>query len=321
MRRTSLALVLLAVTTAACSGPEARVDFGGKAVPINVAFGKPPGVPKPASGPVTLRPAPNGIGVVPFVPGLGPVPRRPGPGVPTSAPSGSPSVASVPCPSQDPLRFPRKEATNLVGSAVPEGTYPYRIKGSFTINGTKTPYNETLSTKVDQIEADTAGRRRYQLSFRLLGVPYTVTYVVQDPVEAVAGEIALSRAAQDSEDDSGPVFEPVEPLRLLQLRAERGITWTDVGADPLSSSTSTVDGEIIDKVRVNACGVPVEAWKSVVTQRVVTPGQDITSTRTLFFATGMGGLLVGEQVSFKGTAGSDTVSGESTSTINVDPAA
>ena len=320
MRRRLVPVVVLAIGATACAGPEPRLEFGGKAVPINVAFGKPPSDATPAPGapaPV-LQPGPGGIGVVPVVPVAG------GPsflGVPSFAPDASPSPAppTPSCPNQDPLAFPQREATNVVTDPVPEGTFPYRVTGSFTVNGKKTPYAATEQQTVKRLETDAAGRVRYSMSSVVLGVPYTVTYAISPPVEAFTGEIGLESTVRDSADGSGASFRPVEPLRLLQLRAEKDARWTEAASDPLSASSATVDGQIADKVRLNACGKPVEAWKAVVTQRTITPGQDITATRTLFFATGYGGLLVGEQVSYSGTAGGEQVAGDSTSTINVDP--
>lgn len=321
-------LALVAVAVTGCAGPEPRVDFGGKAVPINVAFGKSASdaaSPPRAAVPV-LQPGPGGVGVIlvlPGFPGLRPpalVPPAPGavtPVVPVAPSAALPAA----CPAQDPLAFPQREATNVVTGEVPEGAFPYRGTGSFTVNGKKTPFSGTDLKTVKRLEPDAVGRDRYSMSFRVLDVPFTVTYVVQLPVEAVPGEIGLGSTVQDSTDGSGASFRPVEPLRLLQLRAERGASWTEASSDPLSASSGTVEGTVVDKVRLNACGKPVEAWKSVVTQRIVTPGQDITATRTLFFGTGYGGLLLGEQVSYTGTAGGDDVSGESTTTINVDPAA
>jgi len=318
MRRVIGVTVVIVLATA-CAGPKPKIDYGGKSVPISVAFGKPKAATTP---PLVLRPGPGGIGVVPFVPGLGGfAPRPAGTPAPVAPTPTTQPQRPVSCPEQDPFKFPRREATNVVADAVPEGTFPYRIKGSFTVNGTKTPYTSTVVTTVKRLPSDATDRRRFQLSFSLLEVSYTVTYSVRPPVEAVPGEIGLASVVRDDPDELGATFLPDEPLRLLQLRAERGITWTDTGTDPGSQSTATVNGLIADKARVNACGQPVEAWKSVVTQRTVTPDQDVTATRTLFFATGYGGLLVGETVSFTGTAGGDKVSGESSSTINVDPAA
>jgi hypothetical protein len=318
-RRLVPVLALLAVGATACAGPEQRVEFGGKAVPINVAFGKPPsdGTPSPGAAAPVLQPGPGGIGVVPVLPVRGPSPM----GVPSFGPDPStPPPAPTPsCPPQDPLAFPQREATNVVSDPVPEGSFPYRVTGSFTVNGKKTPYAGTDVQVVKRLENDAAGRARYSMSYVALGVPYTVTYAITPPLEAFSGEIGLESVVRESADGSGASFRPVEPLRLLQLRAERDARWTEAASDPLSASSATADGTIAGKVRLNACGKPVEAWKAVVTQRTITPGQDITATRTLYFATGYGGLLVGEQVSYSGTAGGDQVSGSSTSTINVDP--
>lgn len=326
-RRWLLPLAVLVLTTA-CAGPQQRLDFGGKAVPINVAFGKPDAEQSPEPGPPpVLQPVPGGIGVVPVFPAPGGAPRtprqeqptRPDPAVPP-APSPSP-----PCPPQDPLAFPRAEATNRVEAEVPEGSFPFRVTGEYSVDGEKTSYNEVVVQTVRREEADPAGRKRFSVEYTLLGVPYTVSYAVQAPVDAVVdavpGEIGLAGLVRDSDDGRGASFRPAEPLRLLQLRAEREATWTEAGTDPLTGSSGTVDGVVEDKVNINACGQPVETWKSVVTQRIVTPLQDITATRTLHFATGYGGLLVAEEVSFSGRAGTDAVSGSSTMTINVDPGA
>lgn len=312
---------VLAVGATGCAGPKPRVDYAGKAVPINVAFGKPPTDKKATPAPGTvLAPAPSGVGVVPLVPGIS-VGPAPGPSVPGVAPSVAPPVAAA-CRDQDPFKFPRREATNVVSDEVPEGQFPYRTSGSFTVNGKKTPYSQVVFETVKRLDPDAAGRHRFTVHYGLLGAPYTLTYVVTPPPDPnVPGEIGLASIVRDSTDGSGASFTPAKPLRQLQLRAEKGVRWTDATSDALSASSATADGTIVDKTRVNACGQPVEAWKAEVTQRIITPGQDVTSTRTLYFATGYGGLLVAEQVSYTGTAGGDTVSGESLTTINVDPGA
>jgi hypothetical protein len=313
--RTAPLLVALALSLTACAGPKQHLDFAGKAVPINVAFGKPP-APKnatPAPG-MVLQPAPGGVGVVPFLPGSGPRVVATPSVLPTTAP------APEPCPAQDPFKFPRHEATNLVETDVPEGEFPFRVSGSYTVNGKKTPYTQTVFETVKRLDPDPAGRKRFSVHSTLLGVAYTITYVITPPPDPnVPGEIGLESVVEKSGGTSEASFMPAKPLRLLQLRAGPGVTWTDVSSDPLSATSTYVNGSIAGKARINACGRPVEAWKSQVTQRIVTPGEDITSTRTLFFGTGYGGLLLGEVTSYSGTAGSDDVSGQSTSLINVDP--
>jgi hypothetical protein len=319
MRRDSAArplllCVLLALT--ACAGPKERLDFGGKSVPINVAFGKPPAAKgyKPPPG-TTLQPAPGGVGVVPFVPRSA-VPSG------TAAPVPLPTQSAVDCPAQDPFKFPRREATNVVENDAPEGEFPFRTTGSYTVNGKKTPYTQIVFETVKRLEPDATGRKRFSVHSTLLGVAYTITYVVTPPPDPnVPGEVGLESIVQNSAGSAGASFTPAKPLRLLQLRAEQGVTWTDATSDPLSASSAYVNGTISGKARINACGQPVEAWKTQITQRLVTPGQDITSTRTLYIATGYGGLLVGDETSYTGSAGGDTVSGQSTTLIDVDPAA
>lgn len=310
------AVLVLALASAGCAGPKETVDYAGKAVPINVAFGKPPAAKgvKPAPGTV-LQPAPSGVGVVPFVPGGGGV--APG-GLASPAPV--PTAAPEACPAQDPLKFPRREATNVVTNDVPEGQFPYRVTGFYSDNGKKTPYSQTVFETVKRLDPDPAGRKRFSVAYPLLGIAYTLVYVVTPPPDpTIPGEVGLESIVQHGANGDGASFTPAKPLRLLQLRAEKGVTWRDATTDPLSASSATVDGTITGKFRVNACGQPVEAWTSQVTQRVITPGQDITATRTLYFGTGYGGLLLGEHVSYSGTAGGNAVAGESTMLVNVDP--
>lgn len=308
-------LLVGAVSATGCSGPQQRLDFGGKAVPINVAFGKPPTDRKATPVPGTvLQPVPGGIGVVPFAPGT--VPAGSGGSVPVP----SAGAALDPCPAQDPFKFPRREATNVVEQDVPEGQFPFRISGSYTQNGKKTQYSQTVYETVKRLASDPAGRKRFSVHDSLLGIAYTATYVVTPPPDPnVAGEIGLESMVEQGGDNAS--FTPAKPLRLLQTRAEKGVTWTDATSDPLSATSATVSGVITDKARINACGQPVEAWKAQVSQRLISQNQDITSTRTLYFGTGYGGLLVGEHNSYSGTARGDTVSGESTTLINVDPGA
>lgn len=311
------ALIVLALAATSCAGPKQRLDYGGKAVPINVAFGKPPAAKGATPVPGTvLQPVPSGVGVIPIVPG-----GVSGAGVPpTSSPAPMLTSVPVPCPPQDPFKFPRHEATNVVTNEVPQGQFPYRVSGFYTDNGKRTSYSQTVFQTVKRLDPDAAGRKRFSVRYSLLGVAYTLVYVVTPPPDpTIPGEVGLESIVQNGVKGDGASFMPAKPLRLLQLRAEKGVTWRDATTDPLSASSATVDGRIAEKSRINACGQPVEAWKSQVTQRVITPGQDVTATRIMFFGTGYGGLLLGEHVSYSGMAGGNTVSGESSTFVNVDP--
>src|SRR5205823_3894165 len=142
-RALSTALAVLAVVPAACAGPKPKLDFGGKAVPINVAFGKPKdGEPGSVAGPSTVEVVPGAIGVVP-------VPRpavsRPAGSAappttatpPTTVDFGSAAPPSDPCPEAGPFAFPRADADTQVRAVAPEGDYPFRVRASTTINGNK----------------------------------------------------------------------------------------------------------------------------------------------------------------------------------------
>ena len=326
MTRRSIAIAFASLfVVAACAGPEPRVDFAGKAVPINVAFGKPgpkdPGAPPPTAD---LVPVPAGVGVVPVVVRVVDVVQE--------RTTTTRKAAPAPCPDRGPLTFSSEEAPEIVRTLAPEGTYPFRINGYAVESGKRTDLAGTVDVKVGAARSEGEGRSSFTLTYAAGGATSAVAYAVTAPASipgtpnnagADTGSIALRSITSSGNGTSPASFSPPKPLRLIPLRPARGATFRDATNDPTSGSTATVEGLVVDKLDdVNACGTPVQAWKVQITQRMVTPFQDITSEQSIWFATQYGGLPVKQVVKYNGAVGPSRqtpVSGETVFEISEDP--
>lgn len=325
LRLRALAIAALALAVAgACTGPEPRLSFGGKAVAVNVAFGNPdPDDPRAPEEPTELRPVGGGVGVVPVLPSSRRAESAERPPEPSAPPATTTTTAARPltvaCPPQDPFLFPA-EATRQVDAPAPEGTYPFRVTGSSTVGEEEEPLGGTIEKVVEHAEAHDDGSLSFEVVTTLADVTTRESWVVQPAADRVAGHVGLAAVeAQGRGIDQTPSFTALKPVKLLQLKPEPGLAWQDATSDPLTGTVFSYDAEVVGKGRINACGAPIDAWEVKATQRVVTPNQDVTSTRTTWFATQYGGLIVQEAVTWSGRAGVEDVSGEYTATINQVP--
>jgi len=327
-------VALLIALVTGCSGPSPQLSFGGKAVPVNVAFGGPAdGDPRVVDGPVVDFPAPAGLGVVPTSPL--PANALPGVSVPLATVPGAKSPPTTrppvlePCPTRDPFSFPISEADNQVRTDVRTGTYPYRVSGTATGAEGSGPFNAVVAHTFAKLGQSTDGTRTFTDSFSQFGVDTVATYKARPSdglnagnvgTEASTGEVELSSIV--SRQTAGPAssFAPSgSGLRYIQLRATDGVTWRDASNDPTTRSTVTINGKILSRSVVDACGQPVSAWQVAATQTIVTPSENITSTVNRWIATQYGGIVVKEEVAYSGTKNGTAIQGRYVSTIARDP--
>jgi hypothetical protein len=330
LRHAGVALAL--VVLAGCAGPHRPLHFGGKAVPVNVAFGGPAkGDPRLGGGPFVDVPAPSGLGVVPtpvaavnVLPAVVPVATVPG--TPTTT---RPATPPDPCPARDPLAFPLSDADNQVRVDAPKGTFRYRVTGTATGADGRGPFDEVVTHEVAPAGTSGDGTRTFT-DTATAGASKVVTTYKARPSEGLGvgatgtevgtGEVELSSVVATTTAGSAASFAPSgSGLRLLQLRAADGVSWSDVSNDPLSQSTLTIDARIIGRGVVDACGQPVSAWQVAGTQTIVTPSENVTSTVNRWVATQYGGLVVKEEVSYSGTKNGVAIQGRRLTTIMRDP--
>jgi hypothetical protein len=318
MRRLA-AVMAVAVLAAGCSGPHAPLTFGGKAVPVNVSFGKPAANdPRAPAVPFALGPVPGGLGVVPVAS------LRVGNVYPDPLPIDGPDAP--PCPTADPRDVraqPRLAAGRDLSGAPADGRLLYRIDGAFDNSGHgPEAFRGTIARTVKVTAHNPDGSIDFAVTTDALGVTSTAAYAGRQANGNVPGQVGLASVKATGKGiDAQPSFSAVKPVTLMQLQPTPGLTWTDSTVDPLTGTTYAVNGKVLAKDRVDACGVFVDAWKVALSQDVETPFQQIHSEITDWFATQYGGLIVQELVSWHGTAGIDDVQGQYTATVDKDPGA
>lgn len=312
-----LAAVLGAVLLPGCVGPQPRLTIGGATVPIDVAFGAvEPGRPGvPATPPVRVVPVPAG-GVLPVF--LPPPSDQAGA---TAGPTGpaAPRAPAPPCPPTSPLAPPAVEADTQVTAAAPEGTYPYRVTGTYTLDGTTSPLDGTLGYRVSDSELAADGSGRFTMTATADGVSVRRRYVVSPPTDVGSGAVALAELRGEG---GGPTasYEPVKPLTELPLPAAKDLTFRDTSTDPLTGSAIVVDGVVNGREeRVEACGEPVDAWKVTTQRRTTSGGQVLEETASTWYATQYGGMPVRFDFTYAGTFGGSSFSAKVSQVINVVP--
>jgi hypothetical protein len=316
MRRPVLLGLALSLVLSACGGPKPSLTFGGKAVPVNVSFGK-PGADGPKQAYV-LAPVPAGLGVVPVA---GKVFR---PTLPTSLPDTPPPAACPPANPADVEDQPKAEAGRDFAGPPKAGALPFSVKGKYVSAANTVNFDGFMTRVVLDPAVDANGRITFAVRSLALDVDTTATYVSTQAnassVVEVPGEIGLkSVTAKGKGIDGTPSFSAPDPVTLMRMRPNPGVTWNDGTVDPLTGTTFRVAGTVAGKDRVDACGQFVDAWRVALSQDVTTPLEQIHSEITYWFATQYGGLVVKEAVSWSGMAGLTKVSGDYVATVMKDP--
>lgn len=307
MRRVAL---VLALTTAACGGPQPELSFGGKSVPVNVSFGKPAADDPRAETPFVLAPVLGGVGVVPVAE---PKPKR-APRI-DELPPLAPSTG---CGPEDARITPEAEATRELSQApVPAGEYPYRLEAK--VDGKE--YKGDFVRTVSDLGPSAGGAiRSFSVKTTALGVTQEWVYETRATLDRVPGMVGLRSVSTSGQGiDGNPSFSGAKAVTLLPLDASAAATFEDATTDPRTATTFKVSGRVVGKDQVWACGANIDAWQVAITQEVVTPLQRISAEITYWIATQYGGMVVQESVAWTGTAGLTPVDGYYTATINKVP--
>lgn len=314
-------VLVMALVVAGCGGPKPKLSFGGKAVPVNVSFGK-PGPDDPRSQvPIELAPVPSGFGVVPV-----PVGRQTTfVTEPPPPPAGPPKALCRIADPTDPNDLPKTEAGRDFAGPPKNGVLPFRVDGSYAEDGEdgdKIEYRGVLTRVVSDARTEPDGSIRFTVGTVGGAVNTTATYVSTQANDRIPGAFALESLEANAADIEGrPSFKAAKPLTQMQMRPTPGLAFNDASTDPLTGSAYTVSGKVIGKSRVDACGQLVEAWQVTLTQRFVTPLQRVDSEVNYWVATQYGGLIVKEAVHYSGTAGRTEFEGTYEASVLKDPGA
>lgn len=303
-------LALLAVAASAC-GPETPVEVGVKDYSTDIVYGaqnKPaPPTPIPAANPNPGFPS--------FIV---PPPPAPSASSASSAPPLPPPTAVIACPEDDPFSFPAQPATGDVPVLPVAGTYSFRQQGTITVGDAEA---QQLPPTSDRVLRNVSGEPgidvTYDVEITSFGETTTTSYAVRQTTgDPSLDGIYITRIVTQRADGSVDEFSPLNGVRLLALPVGPAVSWSDVGTDPLRATSMVVQGEVVDKGRVNACGTVLDSWTVEVTGQLLGPGKDLALTATYQVGTQLGGIVLADHIRLSGTDGGMSVELESISTIN-----
>lgn len=253
--RGSMLAALILVAMAGCAGPQAPLLVGIKEVPSDVVLTRKR--PQAATAPI------------------------PPIGLPIREPAISafehPIFEAVvgPCPSADPLAAPSKEAVNTILLPPAAGTYSFRNEGSFEVSGANAKKGAfpSLSTRTvkEVFKVMTPGSTETWYRFDVEAVLadfYTTTTYTLVPEQAgptvVTGPqpgLFITRVQTQLPNGTSEDFRPANfpGLLLLPFPFSPGVEWNAAGADPRSGTAMAFTGLVGQKVRIDACGTPLDA--------------------------------------------------------------
>lgn len=331
--RTAAVVTASLVCLAGCAGPTATVTFGGKSVPLAVAFGAPPptvlrmALPPGGVGGFPLVPVADGVGVLPVASVNGPDSVISSyPGATADAGFGPPQAAALACPGLPAHSSSREAAPSIATGLPPVGKFPILFSGEYTQAGKTSYFSGRGSQQVGSESTSQAGSTSFQVTAVMLGSATTYSYLVDPPTQSVEQSVNDGMIALSSVTGAGGLgyqasFKPSAPLELLTQPAFDAETWSGADTDASSGTAAQVSGVVQGEKLANACGAGIDTWEANDTIKTTSPNEAITTTLQIYFATQYGGLPVLEVESYSGTAGSTQVSGSLTWVYLEDPGA
>jgi hypothetical protein len=298
-------------------------------VPLDITVGNRP-LEEPAK-PGAPTPAPVAEALPAFtVPVIG-VPAGATPPPPQSSgfvlPPPSPGDAAA-CPPLDPTRPSPAAATPEVATTATNGQWAYRQTGTVSRGGAAAaPLEPAASRAVSDARETAQGNFTFHETGVALGFPsssavYTATNSTATPNTPLVSPMSrLALAGLSIPVNGGAlVFQPATALTLLSTPAARASqyqpdpnnpatptttgSWKDSQTDPVTGTAMSIDASDLGRIRINACGTPVDAWQVQATITVVgtqvtsasgTPvpsSTNLTMNVTYAVATGLGGQIV-----------------------------
>lgn len=349
-RAAAAAAAVVPLLTSGC-GPAIPVTVGVKAVPLDILVGRDEGADRP-SRPGSPPPVAEALPAVPVLelPSTTENIVRLHDWVP---PPPAPSLRLL-CPPMDPLRPAAASATPEVVSPAEDGSWPFRQSGTRGFGSVPGPATALAHRLVSVATTTGQGTFAFSQDGSLFGLPdvsfahYSASNASSapaTPLVAPASQLGLSRLLVWT-PNGFLAFQPSAPLELLATPAQQDVPYP--GGDPTSpklpattgrwtgsatdttGTTISVDASNLGRVRDNACGTPVEAWRVQATVTIVASlvfsgpslqasqpaATNLSLTVTYDVATGLGGMIVAEVDKGSGTLGGVAYTCDSQSTVS-----
>jgi hypothetical protein len=140
-------------------------------------------------------------------------------------------------------------------------------------------------------------------------------YVGENPVRVSEPSNGVTLTRITDYDGNGNVvaeFAPSTPLTYLPLPVLPGETFRSVGVSPRSGQAVQVDGEVMERRAVDACGTRIDGWLVHLT---FTDSAGDTHKEEVVISTEMGGLMLSRHIVQTTVAGGTTTSLDATYTL------
>jgi hypothetical protein len=295
-RRALMGVCAFSILAGACGGNAAESGVNVKTVVTDLAFGIPES-PKPAP--------PANTGGTPTDP-LGVVDQG---GDPEATPR-PPIVPIDPCPEAPPNLFPEPAPAELSGAPA-EGTYRWRIEGTQVVTGVGKIRMPGFTDRIVSDSEVVNGAQRFTVEERdlVFGSQYNVrtTYEYRrGGVDESEQGVNVDRTGlylvkveriHRSNPDSNTEFNPSPPVLVIPTPVRIGDSVSSTGVDPVSFEVLQQEGDIVKRIRVDACGKPQDAfWVEGFRSFVAADGRTTRAKYHYGIATVMGGLPIVEHL-------------------------
>lgn len=327
-------LVGLMLVGTAC-GPNPPLDIGIKELSSNVAFGGGKQLQAAPLPPIALPVGP------PALASIGSLTR----GVNPSLFTGTPGPASASCPAPNAFAQPSQVAPDTVHLPPSTASYVYRSSGTYSITGANAKSGLFPGTSARDVAnvRETANPVTGEVWYRFdvtdtlgfLSTTTTYTLVPESslPSSAPAGPgVYISRVQTLYVDGTKEDFTPSNSpgLLLVPFPLSPGGTWNAEGADPKSGIAMAYSGTVGEKTRINACGLPLDAWTIKLNGQVgpsggpgvfIAPASAITFTADYAIGTQFGGLSLQDAISVSGSTPNGGFEQQTSATTDSSPPA
>ena len=283
-------VIALALMATAC-GPSAPLDVGVKEIDTNVLIG-----PPQPTGPI--RP-PGGSGPVFGFPGIIEPPVIIGPPEPPEP---------EPCPAADPLSPIDLAAPSSIDEPPVEASYVFRNAGTYERGDASGALAATSIRQIDNV-VQNEGASDFTFDVVIpgpLGARTTTTYHVYPDAPNAAEQpgIYIDSIVTEQPGADDLSFSPIPSLELFRFPAVAGTSWSSRGVDPFQHTAMSFDARILRKEIVDACGTKLEGWLVDLTNGSLSDavsGTEITFAESFIVATQYGGIILQNQIDWRGT--------------------
>jgi hypothetical protein len=288
----------------------------------------------------------------PLPPNVIPLPTVPSiaaPLVPTIAPRVLVRNSPTGCAKPAPFAFPAHPAPNSITNPPVAAVYDFRTKGEMQVGGAnsqRTTLPSVGQRQVKNVHRNSDGSFTFDVLSALGGDLTQSTYLVVPTASTTtsAGLYVSEMQSRTASSTQTTVFQPVQPLLLLRFPVVVGDTWAVTGVDPVHQTTMSYTATVGKNVRVDGCGVRMDAASVAltgnVTQCVSTaqtgerctpdaglgqgaqadPQQQVQFTARYAIGTQYGGIALADDVSQDGYQSASPYSLTEHSVIDTEPA-